>query len=288
MLNRVRQRGLSLVELMVGLVVSLLVLASATTLYITSVRGQSYALRGAKLNQELRAAASLMASEIRRAGYWSGIRPTEDAWQLARGACAATQQPFMRRCPDAMDDIAILDDGRCVVFSYDADSSGGTAPGNGDVFAFRLDTQARQVQMLSRSNTLTSTAACPSSGWIAITSTQSVLVDTLGFSFAVPDPPAGDTAPADPLWVSGSQCRNLSAGLAWTVQGTATFPACEAPVGRMTMHAGTAALPASGALMTEVRQVTLTITGRHPKDDGMVVTIVETVRLPNNRVFYQP
>lgn len=289
MLSRSRQTGLSLVELMVGLAVSLIVLASATTLYLTSVRGQSYALRGARLNQELRAVASLMASEIRRAGYWGGVRPVDDAWQLSRGACATSQQPFMRRCEDRMEDINILDDGQCIVFSYDADASSETTLQAGDVFAFRFDAQSRQIQMLDRGSGLTSTGECPSSGWLGVTSPQSVVVDSLRFSFAIPDPPAPDEAPEDPELTSGSQCRNLSASLSWTVQGAVTTPACGVALADMVMHEGkTAALPSTGDLMTEVRQVTLTITGRHPMDDRMIVTIVETVRLPNNRVFYQP
>ena len=67
---RSASRGLSLIELMVGLVVSLIMVGAALSVM---VRIQTTAWRlmiETRLNQDLRAAADLMARDLRRSGYW--------------------------------------------------------------------------------------------------------------------------------------------------------------------------------------------------------------------------
>lgn len=63
-------RGLSLVELMVGLTVGLAVAGGAATLYAHQVRANQQLLKQARLHQELRGAMDLVQRELRRARFW--------------------------------------------------------------------------------------------------------------------------------------------------------------------------------------------------------------------------
>jgi prepilin peptidase dependent protein B len=64
------QRGLSLVELMVGIALGLFLVAGASTLFVSHLTSSRRLLQEARLNQDLRATADLITRDLRRAGYW--------------------------------------------------------------------------------------------------------------------------------------------------------------------------------------------------------------------------
>lgn len=80
---RPRQRGLSLVELMVGIAVGLFVVAAASMLVSTQLNDNRSLLLETQLQQDLRAAADIITRELRRAGHW----------QAAQQALAAAPVP---------------------------------------------------------------------------------------------------------------------------------------------------------------------------------------------------
>ncbi|MBC7728699.1 MAG: hypothetical protein H7242_13990 [Microbacteriaceae bacterium] len=63
-------RGLSLVELMVGLVVSLIVVGGAISMMARMQATTWRLLYETRLNQDLRAAADVVARDLRRGGFW--------------------------------------------------------------------------------------------------------------------------------------------------------------------------------------------------------------------------
>lgn len=65
------QCGLSIVELMVGVAVGLLIVGGATKLIVDYLVSNKRLLVETRVNQELRAAADLVARDLRRAGYWN-------------------------------------------------------------------------------------------------------------------------------------------------------------------------------------------------------------------------
>ena len=75
MLNRAR--GFSLVEILVGMALSLLVVAGALTLFVSITRSTSVVVQTNRMQQELREIGLVMTRDIRRAGY-SGIVPGQD------------------------------------------------------------------------------------------------------------------------------------------------------------------------------------------------------------------
>ena len=80
------QRGLSLVELLVGVALGLFLVAGASTLFVSHLNNGRRLLLEARLNQDLRAAADLITRDIRRAGYWGNSL----AGTLATGAASTT------------------------------------------------------------------------------------------------------------------------------------------------------------------------------------------------------
>lgn len=80
------QRGLSLVELLVGVALGLFLVAGASTLFVSHLNNGRRLLLEARLNQDLRAVADLITRDIRRAGYWgNSLQGT-----LATGAASTT------------------------------------------------------------------------------------------------------------------------------------------------------------------------------------------------------
>lgn len=65
------QRGLSLTEMMIGLTIGLMVIVSALALLSNQLTSTRSLLADATLAQDLRAATSVMGTQLRRAGYWT-------------------------------------------------------------------------------------------------------------------------------------------------------------------------------------------------------------------------
>ena len=63
-------KGLSIVELMVGITIGLFILAGASLVLTTQLGDNRRLLLEAQVQQDLRAASDLVSREIRAAGYW--------------------------------------------------------------------------------------------------------------------------------------------------------------------------------------------------------------------------
>jgi prepilin peptidase dependent protein B len=87
------QRGLSIVELLVGVAIGMFIIGGAIKLFVDMFGNNRRLLLEARVNQDLRAAADIIARDIRRAGYWSsasaamnpapGTAPTANPYQSA-------------------------------------------------------------------------------------------------------------------------------------------------------------------------------------------------------------
>lgn len=97
----VRQRGMSLVELLVGVAIGLFVVAGATTLFVSYLSSNRTLLQETRVNQDLRAAADLIARDLRRAGYWQEAQL--GVW-YKNGPIATTPNPYSTvAAPGAVD-----------------------------------------------------------------------------------------------------------------------------------------------------------------------------------------
>ena len=66
------QRGLSIIELMVGVAIGLFIIGGAIKLFVDMFGNNRRLLLETRVNQDLRAAADIIARDVRRAGYWQG------------------------------------------------------------------------------------------------------------------------------------------------------------------------------------------------------------------------
>lgn len=94
-----RQSGMTLTELMIGLLIGLIVSLAVTTVFIITLRASTETLSITRLNQEVRATMQLVSSDIRRAGFVQG------GGVIAEGG------------------LNIINDS-CVLYEYDANRNG--------------------------------------------------------------------------------------------------------------------------------------------------------------------
>jgi type II secretory pathway pseudopilin PulG len=99
-----RHRGLSLVELMVGMALGLFIVAAATLVVSNQLGDNRRMLLEAQVQQDLRAAAEIMARELRRAGSVLDDIARQSAWfpgapNVYRNVMAPIQIPGTALCP---------------------------------------------------------------------------------------------------------------------------------------------------------------------------------------------
>lgn len=240
-----RQTGFSLIEIMIALLLGLVVVGGAITMYIATIRGSTDTLRSARLNHDLDSSMQLMINDIRRAGYWGGAIAGSDAEDNPFTA-AATNIQIM----DFTDADGVAHASGCILYTYDGGSGGndgnGIVDGN-EYYGFRLDRNAVWMRM-----TGTTTADCTDGNWERITDESQLSATALTFS----DAP--------------SQCQN-------TTTDTVYAKSCNSAVADGDVGAGEQAV--------ETRQIDIVMTGTVLADNTVTKTLSETVKVRNNRIF---
>lgn len=168
-----RLRGLSLVELMVGIAVSLFVVAAATLLTSTQLSDNRRLLLETQLQQDLRATADIITRDLRRVGYWheavKGLPNEQNGGKVAPSPYAA---------------IAITSSNSSVVqYRYRRPQPGGSYS---EAFGFRLT--ADGVLQSCQSDGSEASGFC-ASGWQDLTDRNVMRVTE--FRIAVERPGAG-------------------------------------------------------------------------------------------------
>lgn len=115
MLTRYRQRGLTLIELMLAGTLALIALAAVMTVYAATAHHSRLQLQSAHLHQQMRGILQLIGRDLRRAGYWRF-----DALQQS-----AADNPFQRG-DNRLRTGAYPDQrpGSCILLAYDLDDDG--------------------------------------------------------------------------------------------------------------------------------------------------------------------
>lgn len=148
------QRGLSMVELLVGVAIALFIAAAGATLFAGNLRENRQLLLEARLMQDLRTAADVATRDLRRAGYWAGA--SDGIW--AAGGSGVAANPYVALAPTrAASDAA--------GFRYSRDVTENNAVDSNEQFGFRLRNGAIEIQLgagnwqaLTDAGTLTITA----------------------------------------------------------------------------------------------------------------------------------
>lgn len=162
-----KQRGVTLVELMIASTISLIALAAVVTTYSATARHSRQQLQSAHLRQQVYGIVHLVGRDVRRAGYW----------QFDPALHAPAANPF--QAGENRLRIAALHGesaNSCILLAYDLDRDGlvgtgqcarGRCAGAGDddnveQFGFRLRGQTVQARYGG------ATLACDSGYWQAI------------------------------------------------------------------------------------------------------------------------
>jgi len=133
---RASQRGLSMVELLVGVAIGLFIAASAATLLASNLRENRNLLIESRLMQDLRTAADVVTRDLRRSGYWGAA--TDGIW--TPGAVAVTANPYQALAPNhAASDV--------VSFRFSRDVTENNVVDSNEQFGFRLRRGAVELQL---------------------------------------------------------------------------------------------------------------------------------------------
>ena len=120
-------QGVSMVELLVGMAVGLLITAGGVMLLTGTLRENRSLLLEARLMQDLRTAADLVARNLRRAGAWGG----SSAGVWTPGASALLANPYTALAPSAAASDA-------VTFQYSRDAVENHSVDSNEQLGFRL------------------------------------------------------------------------------------------------------------------------------------------------------
>ncbi len=119
-----RQRGFTLVELMIGLAVGLLIVGSASGLLAARLREHKAMLVEARLMQDLRTSMDIVTRDLRRSGYWG--RAT-----AAMNAASPASNPYVALAPMAAASDAVS-------FQLSRDDAENNKLDDNEQFGFRL------------------------------------------------------------------------------------------------------------------------------------------------------
>jgi prepilin peptidase dependent protein B len=150
-----RQAGLSLVELMVGVAIGLFVVAGATVAVSNQLGDNRRLMLETQVQQDLRAAADLIARDLRRAGYWGAAET--GVWNAS--AVSVATNPYIEMSAATVSGPAAS----AVTFAYSRGIGENNFIDPADQSGFRL-TNAGVIEMRT------------GGGWQALTDSNTVRV----------------------------------------------------------------------------------------------------------------
>ena len=124
-----KQRGFSLVELMVAMVIGLIVIGAASTVFIGILGANSAQMKMSRVNNELRTAMTYITRDLRRAGYQNWTMA-----QLAAGNFTVNPQP------------AVSVNAGVITAAYDLNADGSHVAAD-ELFGFRLANNAIEASI---------------------------------------------------------------------------------------------------------------------------------------------
>lgn len=274
MRSRRRVSGLTLVELMIGILVGLILMSAVISVYIASIRSNAAVLTMAQLNHEVRTVAEVVANDIRRAGF--------DNVTSAR-TLADLENDYAR--------IVISSDGGCVRFGYNRSAAAEESFGFRWASGTNGDTGVVEMKVAADDTTCETWDYGNSA---ALTDERRVNITEFRLSTSDPGSHAGED--------EGSRCFNLALRehgdettkqlpleeWSWLADDTTTFPCDRADLADLPKDVETKT--EDGDLLVEHRQLFLTVTGEANTPAGQAgagqpleTTITTEIRVPNNR-----
>ena len=199
------RRGFSMVELLVALVAGLIIVGTATTLYVSIIRANATSVQLSALNLGMQGLLDVMERDIRRAGYFANaslnlsrdangnpvIAPTDRTamFTLMTSAGSTTLQDMQQL---TVTDPLLYD---CILLRYDANDDGSIA-GTNEIMGYRFKSAALGLefrQWATVAAQLTTPTQCDDDeGWNNISQDGQVQLSSVTFAIT---PAAGFSVP---------------------------------------------------------------------------------------------
>lgn len=272
-----QQAGVTLVELMIGLLVGLIVVAAGINIFTTSIRGQTDNINLTRLNQDMRAMMDIMARDIRRAGFVTSDPGTNFA--------SLQNNPFFDDTTSgATTDIVIYSVGGCIVYAYnrddDTNNDGVTdetpsAVDSNERLGFRLSNSELDMRLSGATN-----ENCTDGSWQSITEpeveitalTFTLTSTTLNVTSMVIDTDSDGCYDGDDETPTAANPTTCKTGLYGN-------NLCDSGEACNTCTRDGSPDPAC----LYVRNVAISLTGRLRDDNAVTQTITEQVRVRNDK-----
>lgn len=162
MLNARKQRGISIVEILIAFVIGIVVVGAILSLFATTVNSSDRIIQEGNLNRELHTIMDIMVKDIQRAGYWGN-------------ATSSSTNPFM----STDNDLTVNGSSDCILFTYDRNGDGTVATiaaGSDDEhYGYRKDGSKIQYRIPGASYD----CAAASGDWEDLTNTDNVTITAL-------------------------------------------------------------------------------------------------------------
>ena len=138
--SRRASRGVSIVEILVGITIGLVLVGGVLSLFVTNLVNSRRLLVEARVNQDMRAAADLIARDLRRAAYWQN---SIDGTKVFGSATTPTRNPYQAVAADSA--------ASSILYTFSRDTTENNTIDSNEQFGFRLN--AGTVQMRTADNT---------------------------------------------------------------------------------------------------------------------------------------
>ncbi|MBV1786687.1 prepilin-type N-terminal cleavage/methylation domain-containing protein [Marinobacterium sp. D7] len=168
-----QERGFTLIELMIALLLGLIVTGIAISMYVSTLGITRQTVTSVRLSQELRTVMDMMVRDIRRSGYWAG---TVIANNPHAGVVSGGLPVNVFTSPNSSDSNS------CVVLSYDYDADGSATIEH--LMGYRMDDAQSAVEVLwASSSTLTGGVNCSvlPGNWQNLTDESTTVITQLLF-----------------------------------------------------------------------------------------------------------
>jgi type IV pilus assembly protein PilW len=129
-------KGITIVDLLIGVAIGLFILAGASAMFVNNVTNSRRLLIETRINQDLRSTMDLISRDLRRGAYWGNSL----AGTLATGSTSTTQ-------PNPYANVTLTGSTQ-VDYTYTRDTvENNTLDASSEQFGFKLDTATNAIQM---------------------------------------------------------------------------------------------------------------------------------------------
>lgn len=268
-----QQTGVTLIELLIGMLIGLIIVAAGISVFVTSVKGQADNIKLSRLNQDMRAMMDIMARDIRRAGFVT----SDPATNLA----SLQDNPFFG--PTA--ELTVYNGGSCIVYAYNR-NDGANMDTNGDGVTDepapvvneneRLGFRLNNGGNLEMRTSGTTNASCDDDDgvWESITESE---VEITGLTFNLISTTLNVSSMTNDDDGDGVSETADTDGIPYGDDNDNGF--CDS--GEVCNTCTRDGSPDPACLY--VRNVTITLTGRLRDDNAVTQTITEQVRVRNDK-----